>query len=67
MNSSPPRGTDITDVFRLYLRPLLGSKMPDAFRLRSNPVPKRMNRGSQKTLPNVMALNWNFIPAGTTL
>ena len=40
-----PSGTDITDAFRLYLRPLLGSKMPDAFRLRSNPVPKRMNRG----------------------
>jgi ATP-dependent phosphofructokinase / diphosphate-dependent phosphofructokinase len=39
-----PSGTDITDAFRLYLRPLLGSKMPDAFRLRSNPVPKRMNR-----------------------
>jgi 6-phosphofructokinase 1 len=37
-------GTDITDAFRLYLRPLLGSGMPDAFRLRSNPVPKVMNR-----------------------
>ena len=35
-------GTDITDAFRLYLRPLLGSGMPDAFRLRSNPVPKVM-------------------------
>jgi 6-phosphofructokinase 1 len=35
-------GTDVTDAFRLYLRPLLGSKMPDAFRLRShsNSVPK---------------------------
>jgi len=40
-----PGGTDITDAFRLYLRPLLGSKMPDAFRLRFNPVPKIMNRG----------------------
>ncbi|WP_420472581.1 6-phosphofructokinase [Noviherbaspirillum sp. ST9] len=40
-----PSGTDITDAFRLYLRPLVGSKMPDAFRLRFNPVPKRMNRG----------------------
>jgi 6-phosphofructokinase 1 len=33
-------GTDVTDAFRLYLRPLLGSRMPDAFRLRQNPVPK---------------------------
>jgi len=40
-----PGGTDITDAFRLYLRPLLGSKMPDAFRLRFNPVAKRMHRG----------------------
>ncbi len=29
-----PGGTDVTDAFRLYLRPLLGSGMPDAFRLR---------------------------------
>ncbi|KIF80235.1 6-phosphofructokinase [Noviherbaspirillum autotrophicum] len=36
-------GTDITDAFRLYLRPLLGSGMPDAFRLRPNPVPKVRN------------------------
>jgi 6-phosphofructokinase 1 len=35
-----PSGTDVTDAFRLYLRPLLGSKMPDAYRLRSNPVGK---------------------------
>jgi ATP-dependent phosphofructokinase / diphosphate-dependent phosphofructokinase len=35
-----PSGTDITDSFRLYLRPLLGSGMPDAHRLRVNPVPK---------------------------
>jgi 6-phosphofructokinase 1 len=33
-------GTDVTDAFRLYLRPLLGSGMPDAFRLRHHPVPK---------------------------
>ena len=33
-------GTDVTDAFRLYLRPLLGSGLPDAYRLRSNPVPK---------------------------
>jgi len=36
-------GTDITDAFRLYLRPLLGSGMPDAFRLRPNPVQKVRN------------------------
>ena len=35
-----PSGTDVTDAFRLYLRPLLGSDMPDAFRLRFNPVAK---------------------------
>ncbi|MBF0374025.1 MAG: 6-phosphofructokinase [Alphaproteobacteria bacterium] len=28
-------GTDVTDAFRLYLRPLLGSRMPDVFRLRT--------------------------------
>ena len=33
-------GTDVTDAFRLYLRPLLGSGMPDAFRLRLNKVDK---------------------------
>jgi 6-phosphofructokinase 1 len=33
-------GTDVTDAFRLYLRPLLGSGMSDAYRLRPNPVPK---------------------------
>jgi len=31
-------GTDVTDAFRLYLRPLLGKAMPDAYRLRRNPV-----------------------------
>jgi ATP-dependent phosphofructokinase / diphosphate-dependent phosphofructokinase len=35
-----PSGTDVTDAFRLYLRPLLGSGMPDAYRLRLNKVPK---------------------------
>ena len=35
-----PSGTDITDAFRLYLRPLLGSGMPDAYRLRHNSVKK---------------------------
>lgn len=36
-------GTDVTDAFRLYLRPLLGKGMPDAFRLRMNEVPKVLN------------------------
>ena len=35
-----PSGTDVTDAFRLSLRPLLGSGMPDAYRLRPTPVPK---------------------------
>ena len=34
-------GTDVTDAFRLYLRPLLGSGLPEAFRLRAAPVAKR--------------------------
>jgi 6-phosphofructokinase len=38
-------GTDVTDAFRLYLRPLLGSGMPDAYRLRPNVVPKVLHRG----------------------
>jgi 6-phosphofructokinase 1 len=33
-------GTGVTDAFRLYLRPLLGSGMPDVHRLRLNPVGK---------------------------
>ncbi|MFM9436920.1 ATP-dependent phosphofructokinase / diphosphate-dependent phosphofructokinase [Janthinobacterium sp. CG_23.3] len=37
-------GTDVTDAFRLYLRPLLGSGMPDAFRLRAAAVPKVLKR-----------------------
>ncbi len=39
-------GTDITDAFRLYLRPLLGSGMPDAYRLRtqSNTVAKILQK-----------------------
>ena len=35
-----PSGTDVTDAFRRYLAPLLGSGMPDAARLRHNPVAK---------------------------
>jgi 6-phosphofructokinase 1 len=37
-------GTDVTDAFRLYLRPLLGSGMPDAFRLRQSPVAKVLKK-----------------------
>jgi 6-phosphofructokinase 1 len=33
-------GTDVTDAYRLYLRPLLGKSMPDAYRLRQNTVAK---------------------------
>jgi len=36
-------GTDVTDAFRLYLRPLLGSGLPDAYRLRPAPVAKVLN------------------------
>lgn len=35
-----PSGTDVTDAFHMYLRPLLGSGMPDTFRLRHHPVAK---------------------------
>ena len=37
-------GTDVTDAFRMYLRPLLGSGMPDAYRLRLNTVPKILSK-----------------------
>jgi len=37
-------GNHVTDAFRLYLRPLLGSGMPDAFRLRPNRVPKILHK-----------------------
>jgi 6-phosphofructokinase 1 len=33
-------GTDVTDAFRDYLRPLLGSGMPATFQLRAPAVPK---------------------------
>ena len=39
-------GTDVTDAFRLYLRPLLGSGLPDAYRLRLNKVDKILKAGS---------------------
>jgi 6-phosphofructokinase 1 len=38
-------GTDVTDAFRLYLRPLLGSGLPDAYRLRPAPVAKVLGPG----------------------
>jgi ATP-dependent phosphofructokinase / diphosphate-dependent phosphofructokinase len=41
-------GTDVTDAFRLYLRPLLGSGMADAFRLRAAPVPKVLVPGADQ-------------------
>ena len=37
-------GTDVTDAFRQYLRPLLGAGMPDAHRLRAAPVAKILNK-----------------------
>ena len=37
-------GTDVTDAFRAYLRPLLGAGMPDASRLRAAPVAKRQGK-----------------------
>ena len=37
-------GTDVTDAFRRYLAPLLGSGMPDAARLRHNPIAKVIGR-----------------------
>ena len=39
-------GTDVTDAFRLYLRPLLGSGLTDAYRLRPAPVAKVLHRGA---------------------
>ena len=37
-------GTGVTDAFHHYLKPLLGNGLPDAFRLRPNPVPKVLNK-----------------------
>src|SRR5262249_39960254 len=37
-------GTDVTHAFRLYLRPLLGSGMPEAQRLLLNPLQKILKR-----------------------
>jgi ATP-dependent phosphofructokinase / diphosphate-dependent phosphofructokinase len=33
-------GTDVTEAFHRYLRPLLGASLPDSFRLRAPPVAK---------------------------
>ena len=38
-------GTDVTDAFRLYRRPLLGSGMPEALRPRHHPVAKLLQPG----------------------
>ncbi len=37
-------GTDVTDAFRDYLRPLLGAALPDAHRLRRTPVAKILKK-----------------------
>ena len=37
-------GTDITDAFQMYLQPLLGSRMPESFRLRAPIVPKVLGK-----------------------
>lgn len=39
-------GHDVTDAFLMYLRPLLGRGMPDAYRLRNNYVPKVLTPGA---------------------
>ena len=41
-------GTDVTDAFRRYLAPLLGAGMPEAARLRQNPIAKVV--GSKNSL-----------------
>ncbi len=38
-------GVNVTEAFRLYLRPLLGKGMPDVHRLRCNAVPKVLTQG----------------------
>jgi 6-phosphofructokinase len=40
-----PSGADVTQAFHRYLQPLLGSGLPQAFRLRINPVAKVLDRG----------------------
>ncbi|MBF0357750.1 MAG: 6-phosphofructokinase [Magnetococcales bacterium] len=41
-------GTDVTSDFRMYLRPLLGGTMPEAFRLRAPFVKKRLHKKRSK-------------------
>ena len=38
-------GNDVTEAFRMYLRPLLGAGLPDAHRLRHNPVARVLKTG----------------------
>jgi 6-phosphofructokinase 1 len=38
-------GTDVTDAFRSYLKPLLGEDMPESHRLRGAPVAKILKQG----------------------
>ena len=42
-------GTDVTDAFRNYLQPLLGSGLPQASRLRAPAVPKVLNASRWST------------------
>ena len=44
-------GTGVTDAFRLYLRPLLGSGFPDVHRLRPNPVPRLLHQAQSAAGP----------------
>ena len=37
-------GSNVTEAFQHYLRPLLGSALPDAYRLRPNKVAKVLNK-----------------------
>ena len=39
-----PSGSDVTESFRRYLTPLLGSDVPESHRLRGRPVTKVLNR-----------------------
>ena len=40
-----PCGANVTEAFQRYLRPLLGSGLPDVHRLRPNMVAKVLNKG----------------------
>ncbi len=42
-------GTEVTDAFRLYLLPLLGGAMPDAFYLRGKKVAKILGKDGDET------------------